>query len=159
MKSLASALKVLADGGVEFILIGGAAAIVHGSARVTEDIDVVYARSPANIERLVNALAAHHPYLRGVPAGLPFQFDADTVRRGLNFTLVTDLGDVDLLGEAAGGGTYEALRAHAVTLEAFGARFLCVTLRKLIELKRAAGRPKDLLALAELESLLEEETK
>jgi hypothetical protein len=75
---------VLSAGQVEYILVGGMAAAVHGSARLTADIDVVYARTPENIRRLVAALSPLHPYLRGAPAGLPFQWDDETLRSGLN---------------------------------------------------------------------------
>ena len=141
---------------MEFILVGGAAAIAHGSARLTFDVDVVYRRTPENIARLVAALAAHRPYLRGAPAGLPFVWDVETIRRGLNFTLTTDLGAIDLFGEIAGGGTYDELRDHTGKITVFGADCLCVTIEKLIAVKRAAGRPKDLEAISELESLREE---
>ena len=97
-------LEALSGAGVEFILVGGVAATVHGSARLTQDIDVVYARAGENLERLVAALAAHGPYLRGAPSGLPFRFDTQTLEGGLNFTLTTRLGDIDLLGELVGGG-------------------------------------------------------
>jgi hypothetical protein len=121
---------------------------------LTNDLDVVYARGAEDIARLANALAQHSPYLRGVPPGLPFKFDAATIKRGLNFTLDTDFGPLDLLGEATGGGTFEALLPHTITLDLFGGPCLCVDLPTLIRLKRAAGRPKDILALAELEALL-----
>jgi hypothetical protein len=84
--------------------VGGAAAIAHGSARLTQDLDIVYSRSQENLRRVAAALAAHNPYLRGAPPGLPFIWDAATLARGLNFTLVTSLGDIDLLGEIPGGG-------------------------------------------------------
>lgn len=146
----------LCGGRVEFILVGGAAANVHGSARLTQDVDVVYRRSRENVARLTAALAPFHPYLRGAPPGLPFRWDAETVWRGLNFTLTTDLGPVDALGEITGGGGYDALLAHTVEIEAFGQRIRCIDIRKLIDVKRAAGRPKDLEAIAELEALLDE---
>jgi hypothetical protein len=141
---------------VGFVVVGGVAAIAHGSARLTFDLGIVYARDEANIERLAAALAPIEPYLRGAPPALPFRWDAETIRRGLNFTLTTRLGDIDLIGEATGGGTYAALLPHSRRLEAFGVRFQCVDLDRLIQLKRAAGRPKDLEAVAELEVLLEE---
>ena len=90
---------------------------------------------------------------------MPFQFDEPTVRNGLNFTLDTALGDVDLLGEVVGGGNYEQLLPHTIEVEAFGVRIKCVALERLIQLKRAAGRPKDLEAIAELQALLEERRK
>lgn len=151
-------LRKLLEGGVDFILVGGLAATVHGSARATFDVDVVYDRAGANIDRLVRALTPLRPYLRGAPPGLPFVFDSATIARGLNFTLETTLGDLDLLGEVTGGGTYGELLPHTEDLLLFGFRCRCVTLAELIVLKRAAGRPKDHEALAELEALHLERT-
>jgi predicted nucleotidyltransferase len=156
MTDLRALLGLLADHGVEFIVVGGAAATAHGAARLTQDIDVVYARDPANLDRIVAALSPHAPYLRGAPPGLPFHFDVATLRAGLNFTLTTALGDLDLLGEIVGGGGYAALLPHAIHLDVFGRDVLCLDLPKLIEVKRAAGRPKDFEAIAELEILLDE---
>lgn len=149
-------LVALSEAKVEFIVIGGVAGIVHGAATFTKDLDVVYARNAENLSRLVAAIASHAPYLRGAAPGLPFRWDVPTLQAGLNFTLSTDLGEFDLLGEVTGGGRYEDLLRHTLEIEAFGARCRCVTLRKLIQLKRAAGRPRDLNAIAELEALLEE---
>lgn len=148
-------LRLLVSGGVRFILIGGVAAVVHGSIRLTQDLDVVYSRDPENIERLAAALARNRPYLRGAPPGLPFRWDADTIQRGLNFTLTTDLGDLDLLGEIP-GGDYDSLLPDSAALVVFGMECRCLSLRQLIRVKRAAGRPKDLEAIAELETLMEE---
>jgi hypothetical protein len=116
----------------------------------------VYRRSPDNLPRLVSALAPIQPYLRGAPAGLPFVFDLDTLRRGLNFTLTTSMGDLDLLGEVTGGGTYDDLKPDSDTISLFGLDCRCATLDALIRMKRAAGRPKDLEAIAELETLRSE---
>jgi hypothetical protein len=151
-----TAFQVLSNGGVEFIVIGGVAARAHGSARETQDLDVVYRRTPENIERLAGALAPYAPYLRGAPPGLPFRWDAATIRRGLNFTLTTRFGDLDVLGEVTGGGSYDALLPRSRPVAAFGVEVRCVDLACLIHLKRAAGRPRDLDAIAELEVLLEE---
>ncbi|MER3424777.1 MAG: hypothetical protein C4293_17715 [Nitrospiraceae bacterium] len=109
--------------------------------------------------RLAACLAPHKPYLRGAPPGLPFHLDADTIARGLNFTLVTDLGALNLLGEITGGGSYEDLLPHTIALNLFGVSCRCLGLKRLIEVKRAAGRPRDLEAIAELEALLEEQQK
>jgi hypothetical protein len=158
MTDFQALLSTLARHEVAFIVVGGAAAIAHGSSRLTQDLDIVYQRSPANLDRLVAALLEHHPYLRGAPPGLPFLWDHTTLERGLNFTLVTSLGDIDLLGEIPGGGTYEDLRVEAILLPIFGAECLCLSLAQLIRAKRAAGRPRDLEALAELEAIQEETT-
>lgn len=146
----------LVRSGVEFIVIGGAAATIHGSARVTRDVDIVYRRTAENLQRMAEALSPFSPYLRGAPPGLPFVWDANTLRRGLNFTLTTSIGDIDLLGEVTGGGDFEALLPHSSPVQAFGLECLCLNLDKLIQVKRAAGRPKDLEAIAELEALREE---
>lgn len=153
MTDFKALLESLANQRVELILVGGLAAIAHGSARLTQDIDIVYARSEDNLERLAEALALHEPYLRGAPPGLPFKWDAETLRHGLNFTLETSLGDIDVLGEITGGGRYEDLLPHTIELMLFGHPVLCLDLEKLIETKRAAGRPKDFEAIAELEAL------
>jgi predicted nucleotidyltransferase len=156
MTDFGALLRRLSEAGVEYILVGGAAATAHGSARLTQDVDVVYRRSAENLHRLVAALAPHAPYLRGAPPGLPFRWDSATLQRGLNFTLTTELGAIDLLGEITGGGRYEDLLSDCVTLKVFGIACQCLGLERLIRVKRAAGRPKDLEAVAELEAILEE---
>jgi hypothetical protein len=149
-------LAVLTSARVEFIVIGGFAATAHGSAHVTVDLDVVYNRTAENMSRLAAALKPLQPYLRGAPRGLPFQFDVDTIKRGLNFTLTTGAGDLDLLGEATGGGTYDALLSRSEVRELLGLECRFVDLDTLIHLKRAAGRPKDFERIAELEILRQE---
>jgi hypothetical protein len=146
-------LDALSKGGVEFMVIGGVAAMFHGSSRSTFDVDVLYRRTPPNIERIANVLKVLNPSLRGAPAGLPFRFDAATIQRGLNFTLSTDLGDIDLLGEVTGGGTYDELYPHSGVHDVLGVSCRVLDLDELIKVKRAAGRPKDLEAIAELEAI------
>jgi hypothetical protein len=152
-------LERLNESGVDFIVIGGLAALAHGSARFTQDVDVVYRRTPENYARLVEALTPLNPYLRGAPPGLPFRWNKETIRHGLNFTLTSTLGDLDLLGEVAGGGGYDQLLPASEFFEPYGVRCRVVSLDKLIDLKRAAGRVKDLEAIAELEALAEEIAK
>jgi hypothetical protein len=149
-------LRLLKGGGVEFIVVGGVAAAAHGSARLTRDLGVVHSRSPENVRRLAAALAPEEPYLRGAAPGLPFRWDEATIRRGLNFTLTTRLGALDLLGEIAGGGGYDALLPHTVVLDLYGMQVRCPYLETLIRVRRAAGRPRDVEAVAELPALREE---
>jgi predicted nucleotidyltransferase len=156
MTSYTNLLQAFFQSGVEFIIVGGAAATAHGSSRLTQDLDLVYRRTPENIARLATAIALYEPYLRGAPPGLPFRFDAATIQRGLNFTLTTKLGDVDLLGEITGGGGYEDLLPDSIQLVIFGVECWCLGLARLIQVKRAAGRPKDFEAIADLEAILEE---
>ena len=156
MTNFEKVIRALDGAGADFIIVGGLAATIHGAARLTQDIDFVYARTESNIARLVDAFAPYAPYLRGAPAGLPFEWSTTTVQRGLNFTLTTTIGDIDLLGEIVGGGDFHALIDDSVTVNLFGCRCRCLDLPDLIRTKRAAGRPKDLEAIAELEALLQE---
>jgi hypothetical protein len=153
MTPLEQLLVTLHEHGVQFIIVGGVAARAHGSSRVTDDLDIVYARDAANLTRLVTALAPLKPYPRGAPPGLPFDWSAATLRAGLNFTLRTDIGAIDLFGEIAGGGTYLDLLSHTISVSAFSVELQLLDLAWLIQVKRAAGRPKDFEVIAELELL------
>lgn len=157
MTDFARLLRSLSKGHVECIVVGGLAATIHGSARLTQDVDVCYARTSENLARLVTALKPLKPYLRGAPPGLPFQWNIATLSAGLNFTLTTTAGSIDLLGEVTGGGSYAALLPHTVTAKLFGYEIKCLDLEWLIRTKRAAGRPRDIEAIAELEALREED--
>ena len=156
MTDFRTLVEALVNGDVEFVIVGGLAATVHGSARLTQDIDVVYARHETNLERLADSLAPLAPYPRGTPPGLPFEWSVATLSHGLNFTLTTAAGYIDLLGEITGGGRYEDLLPHTMEIELFGHRCLCLDLEWLIRTKRAAGRPRDFETLAELELLRDE---
>src|ERR1044071_5380033 len=96
------ALRLLAQHKVEFVIVGGVAISAHGSSYLTYDLDVCYARAPENLKRLAAALTPHHPRPRDFPTDLPFVWDEQTLRQGTNFTLSTDFGNIDLLGEVTG---------------------------------------------------------
>jgi hypothetical protein len=116
---------------------------------------ICYSRTAANLKRLTYALAPFHPRPRNFPPDLPFLWDPATLRNGALFTLQTDIGEIDLLAEVAGLGTFDEVKTQSVIVEAFGRRISTLNLPGLIRAKRAAGREKDLAALPELESLLE----
>lgn len=147
-------LTRLTEASVEFVVIGGLAVISHGHVRATLDVDVCYARTPENIRRLVAALAPIHPRLRGAPPELPFFWDERTVRNGLNFTLVTDDGDIDLMGEVVGLGNYNDIALAAVEVSLHGASVKILSLDDLLRSKAAAGRAKDLVDLEALRQLM-----
>jgi predicted nucleotidyltransferase len=146
-------LRLLGSRQIEYVVIGGLAMIAHGSAYITKDMDICYNRSPANLAAVAAAFAEIHPYLRGAPPGLPFRFDAPTIQAGLNFTLVTDLGDIDLLGEVSGVGGYDQALAQSVEKQIFGYSVRVLSIDSLIAAKRAAGRLKDKNHVLELEEL------
>lgn len=159
MTDFAGLLQLLVDSGVEFVVVGGFAASTHGSSRFTSDLDVVYRRTPENMAKIVKALAPFDPQLRGAPPGVPFIWDERTLKMGLNFTLVTNIGWIDLLGEITGCGDYKAVLADSEFFRLFDRDVRCLSLRPLIHAKRAAGRKKDAEAIAELELLLSERDK
>ena len=143
-------LERLHAGGVRFVIVGGVAMVLRGSGRVTVDLDVCYARDRSNLEKLAEAFAPLHPRLRGAPADLPFLWDARTLASGLNFTLTTDVGDVDILGEITGLGGFDEALASSSELDIAGTPTRVLTLDGLERTKRASGRAKDLLDLAEI---------
>jgi hypothetical protein len=151
--SFSRLIHALAGAQVDFVVIGGVALVARGGSRVTNDLDLVYERSPDNLDRLVAALAPLHPRLRGAPVDLPFFFDARTLRSGLNFTLVTDAGEVDLLGEVTGLGAFAAALPLSSVLPLFGQDVRVLDLDGLERTKRAVGRAKDLLDLELIQAL------
>lgn len=152
-------LQTLAKHGVEFVVIGGLAGLVHGSAYPTFDLDVVYSRVRPNLERLVAALEELGVTLRGAPADLPFQLDVRTLENGANFTFDSPYGKFDILADAAGMPSYEELRAEARLDEIEGVEVRVASIDHLIAMKRAAGRPKDKLMVEEYIVLADEQRR
>ena len=146
-------VDAIVDAGVRFVVIGGVALVARGGARLTQDLDVVYDRAPDNLDRLVAAVGPLHPRLRGAPPELPFFFDARTLRSGLNFTFVTDAGELDIFGEVAGLGGYLEAEAASSIVTLFGRDVRLLGLDGLERTKRAAGRAKDLLDLETIRAL------
>ncbi|HQU84690.1 MAG TPA: hypothetical protein PKY59_16245 [Pyrinomonadaceae bacterium] len=155
MIELEPAIQALYRNEVEFVVVGGVAITAYGSAYVTQDLDFCYSRSLPNLKKIANALASFNPRLRGFPKELPFIWDERTLQNGTNFTLDTDLGDIDLLGEVSGVGDYSVLIKSAQKLKICGIFVDVISMDDLISAKRAAGRTKDLLVLPELEALRE----
>lgn len=148
-------MRLLVAFNVDCVVVGGVAATLHGSEIPTTDLDVCYARDRLNLERLANALQSVHARLRNAPPDIPFILDAETLRRGLNFTFTTDIGSLDLLGEVRGLGYYADVLSGSLVFELFGFPVSVVEIGRLIIAKRTAGRPKDLLAVIELEAIQE----
>ena len=149
-------IEALTTAGWRFVIIGGIAMRLQGSALLTEDIDFAFARDTKNLETLVKALAPYHPHLRGAPPNLPFIWDVRSLKNMVNMTLATDLGSVDLLGEPVGITSFEGLWEEATIMDRSGVSVRVASLPSLIAMKRAAGRPKDLAHLMELERMLAE---
>jgi hypothetical protein len=138
------------------VLIGGLAAVTHGSSTVTVDVDICYSTDDANLASLVAALREVHAELRGAEPGLPFRLDERTLRLGDSFTFTTEVGAVDILATPRGTSGYDDLARTADALDLFGHEVLVASIEDLIRMKRAAGRPKDLIAVDELRTIADE---
>jgi hypothetical protein len=148
-------LRELTSRGVDFVVIGGIAAVLHGSARVTQDLDVQYATDPANLDALGGALVALEARLADVGDDLPFVADGRTLRRVSMLTLETCRGRLDVLSAPPGAPPYDELRARAERYDVGGFFVLVASLDDLVRMKRAGRRPKDLADVAELETIRE----
>ena len=146
-------LRRLSDGGVQYVIVGGVAAIVHGSARITEDLDVFAPLDHPNVVAIIKSLAGTRPRWRHRP-DLPVITPDNPQLEGLkNLYLVCDLGQMDVLGEMPEAGTYAEVARRAVEVDFRGILCRVVDLDTLITVKRTVGREKDRRALPELELL------
>lgn len=143
LPDLPTILEALVGHGVEFVIIGGMAAVAQGAPITTFDLDICHRRSAENHRRLVAALKLFKPALRAPGEAVPFVWDVRTLELGCNFTLSTTAGDLDILGELAGGATYDDLVPGSSDLELFGHRVRVMGLRDLLRAKETLGRPKD----------------
>jgi hypothetical protein len=158
MKAVKNQLEFIGRHEIDCVIVGGVAGTLHGSAIPTTDLDICYSRTATNLQKLATSLKSVHARLRKSPSDLPFLPDAETLSKGLNFTFVTDIGDLDLLGEVRGIGYYDKVVEGASSFELLGYTFKVIALDKLILAKRTAGRAKDMIAVAELEALLDGKT-
>ena len=154
-------LGVLREHGVRFVLIGGFAAVIHGSPYVTTDVDVVPERTEENLERLSSALDAMHArvWTADAPEGLPFGHDARSLLDVKVWNLVTDHGRLDLTFVPSGTTGYDDLARDAVQLSILGVEVDVASLADVIRSKEAAGREKDRLVLPVLRRILEEDER
>ena len=146
-------IGALVADGIRFVVIGGVAATIQGSARFTNDIDICYDTSPDNVERLAARLSQWNAYLRGVERGLPFVMDALAFRITPVMTLTTEMGDIAVLDIVPGVGDYGAAVKASEVVEIGKVEFRSLTFEALIASKRAVRRPKDVEQLIELEAL------
>lgn len=152
-------LKVLVNERVEFVVIGGLAANIHGATIPTYDIDICYNRSEENLQRLSKALIPLKPSLRGAPADLPFCPDVPTLKAGLNFTFETNLGEIDILGEVGGVGFFKDAKMTSIEVNLLGLKIMVLDIAALIRSKKFAERKKDEEMILQLEAMQELRTK
>jgi hypothetical protein len=150
------ALRILDREGVRFVMIGGLGARLHGSPSVTNDLDICYERSDENLDRLARALQRLKAHLRGAPPDVPFRLDAPTLAAGDHFTFTTTAGSLDCLGTPSGAPRFPELERNATRYDIDGLTVLVASIDDLIAMKRAAGRPKDLIEVEVLSALRDE---
>jgi hypothetical protein len=144
--------------GVRYVLIGGLAAVLHGSPLLTVDADICPSRAPDNLARLAAALDELDARIRtpDTAEGVRFPRDAVFLARIDLLNLVTRAGDVDLAFTPAGTTGYDDLTRYAVPMDIRGITIHVAALEDVIRSKEAANRPKDLRSLPVLRQLLEE---
>lgn len=149
-------LRVLVEHRVDFVLIGGVAATLHGSNLRTGDVDICPRRERTNLERLAAALVELEARVRteGVPDGLPLDPDGAFLARVELLDLTTRCGDFDLTFRPSGTEGFEDLWPSRVTYDLGGIEVPTASLADLIRSKEAAGRRKDQEALPTLRALL-----
>jgi hypothetical protein len=146
-------LAALTDGGVDFVVIGGIAVVLHGHIRTTRDLDITYDTDPANLDALGQVLVGLDARLRGVTEVVPFVPDGRTLRVAELLTLETAAGSLDLLAAPPGAPAYTELKANAEQIELEERTVYLASINDMVAMKRAAGRPRDLEDIEALEEI------
>lgn len=153
----AELLRVLHEGELDFAVIGGVAAVLHGSSRVTVDLDICTSFSETNLQRLMRILAPHQPMHATRPELSVLDEPPERLRKFRLFLIRTSLGRLDVLRRVEPIGEYDALDTVRMRLGALTVNV--ISRRQLIEVKRSVGRPKDHEVALELELAEEEERR
>lgn len=153
--------RALAEHQLEYVLIGALAARFSGYPLLTSDADITPARTPENLERLAKALRALDAkvYTDSVPEGLPFDCSAPMLARAEGWHLVTAAGRLDILFSPAGSNGYADLAQSSETFDVNDVPVVVASLPAIIKMKEAAGRPKDLQAVAILKAMIERDAR
>lgn len=136
-------LRTLNEGEVEYIVVGGICARVHGLDHPINDLDIVYRRSYENCRRIADTLRPLHPYPRGLEPGQEVPWNTSVIRDGYSFLIQTDLCDLDLIAELSGGLTFQKIKNRTFAARAFGIPCRCLNLEDMIYHIDLSGRPKD----------------
>jgi Nucleotidyl transferase AbiEii toxin, Type IV TA system len=148
----ATLVRVLVEGGVDFVVIGGVAVVLQAMPRFTKDLDICYSTAQDNLDALGNVLVALKARLRGVPETVPFVPDGRTLRQTQIMCLTTPAGDIDLLVDPNGAPSYSTLRRRADVMDLGGQSVRIASIEDMLAMKRAAGRPQDVVDVESLET-------
>jgi hypothetical protein len=150
MTELNKLLQRLCDADIDFVIVGGFAAMLHGSSMLTRDLDVCALLTDTTIAKLRETFRDLHPTHRHTPQRLSFLDNPDPGVLLKNVYIQTDLGPLDVMGSITGIESFAVLRSHAVPFDLFGRKVFVISLDDLIKAKEALGRNKDLLTAQEL---------
>lgn len=148
----AALVRALVKGDVDFVIIGGIAVVLQAMPRFTKDLDICYSTAPSNLEALGNVLVGLKARLRGIAEEVPFVPDARTLTQTQILCLTTPTGDIDLLVNPDGAPTYDTLRRRADIMELGGQSVRIASIEDMLAMKRAAGRPQDLIDIESLQA-------
>jgi predicted nucleotidyltransferase len=148
-------LQRLFDAEIDFVIVGGFGAVLHGSSLLTRDLDVCAVLTPENLEKLRTTFGDLHPTHRLTPQRISFLENPEPGTALKNLYLQTDLGPLDLMSSITGVGDYSRVVAGSIEVELFGHRVRVIGIEDLILAKETLGREKDLLAVKELRAILE----
>ncbi|MDA0840894.1 MAG: hypothetical protein O3B01_12715 [Planctomycetota bacterium] len=156
MTDLERLVARLVEHEIEFVVVGGVAAIAHGVSVATFDVDVCCRMTETNLLKIQRALSELNPFHRMTPQKLPLGLTAENCRGLKNLYIQSDWGQLDCLGEVAGVGGYEEALQHSIELDLGFGSFRVLDIEKLITSKEAMSRPKDIPAIIQLKAIQEE---
>jgi hypothetical protein len=148
----AALVHALVEGGVDFVIVGGVAVVLQSMPRFTKDLDICYSTAQDNLDALGDVLVALEARLRGIPETVPFVPDGRTLRQTQIMCLTTPAGDIDLLVKPDGAPPYSTLRRRADIMDLGGHRVRIASIEDMLAMKRAAGRPLDVVDVESLEA-------
>lgn len=152
-------LRRLRDAELEFVVVGGVAATLHGVQEPTRDLDVCIRLDADSWKRIASLLRDLHPRFALTPDRRPFTPDAAELQSFKNLYVLTDLGRVDFLGEVPPLGDIDRIALDAQTFEIDGASYRVISINDLLQVKEHVRRPKDLEVAAELRAIVAAQRK
>lgn len=156
MQDLQNLLQFLVKTPLDFVIVGGFAAILHGCNQATRDIDICLVLSPEQIQVLRQVLAPINPRHRAMHEKKSFITYPEEINNISTFNLETDLGVLDIISHVEGVGNYYDLLKRSEEIELYGEKCFLIAMDDLIRSKKALGRHRDLAVVEELEALLKE---
>ena len=156
MQGLQALLKLLIHSPVEFVLVGGFAAVLHGCNQTTRDIDICVVYSSEQIFTLREILRPLHPKHRMEDQKRSFMDTPEDLSQKQDFHLITDLGVLDIISHIEGVGNYYDVLKNSQEIVIYGGRCHLISIDDLIKSKKTLGRHRDLATVAELEAIRKE---